>query len=92
MEFDTYRNVWDPQNTTPVTHVDIDIISIKSNVKKLRVVFTGSINNIIVKRDLHSSVDLSSYLPEWVVIGFLAGALFDINIVKSWQFNRSLEI
>ncbi|XP_028126824.1 lectin beta-1 and beta-2 chains-like [Camellia sinensis] len=35
VEFDTYQNTWDPQNITPVTHIGININSIKSNVTRV---------------------------------------------------------
>ncbi|KAI8025195.1 hypothetical protein LOK49_LG02G03132 [Camellia lanceoleosa] len=47
-------------------------ISFDSNSKNLSVVFTGSINNTIVKRSVHFLVDLRDYLPEWVTFGFSA--------------------
>ncbi|KAH7867554.1 hypothetical protein Vadar_002215 [Vaccinium darrowii] len=38
VEFDTYPNFpgWDPNNTTPATHVGIDVNSLRSNVNALR--------------------------------------------------------
>ncbi|KAL7236102.1 hypothetical protein ACSBR1_019385 [Camellia fascicularis] len=35
VEFDTHQNPWDPQNITPVTHIGININSIKSNVTRV---------------------------------------------------------
>ncbi|KAL7236100.1 hypothetical protein ACSBR1_019383 [Camellia fascicularis] len=108
VEFDTFQNSWDPQDITPVTHLGININSIKSNVtkvwyndiphgienealisyrsksKKLSVVVTNTINNVIVKQDLSFRVDLKDYLSEWVTFSFSAATstCFEKNVVK----------
>ncbi|KAF8032058.1 hypothetical protein BT93_D1078 [Corymbia citriodora subsp. variegata] len=42
----------------------------------------------------YQPVNLSEYLPEWVVFGFSAttGQLFEFHSIYSWEFNSSLQI
>lgn len=57
VEFDTYQNSWDPLNITPVTHVGIDVNSLRSNVTA---VWYGNINNG-TENEARISYDSSSF-------------------------------
>jgi len=70
-------------------------IQYNSSAYNLKVSFTGNIvNDKPVKTYLSYNVDLRDYLPERVIFGFSAatGLMFEMNTIKSWSFNSSLEI
>ncbi|CAL5438414.1 unnamed protein product [Camellia sinensis] len=70
------------------------LINYDFSSKNLSVVFTNSINNMTVERNLCFLVDLREYLPEWVAIGLSdsTGMNFEKNTVKSWTLNLTLQI
>ncbi|CAI8615610.1 unnamed protein product [Vicia faba] len=69
-------------------------IQYNSSVHDLKVSFTGNIvDGKPVKSYMSYNVDLRDYLPEKVIFGFSAatGLMFEMNTLKSWSFNSSLE-
>ncbi|MED6109336.1 hypothetical protein PIB30_032558 [Stylosanthes scabra] len=88
VEFDTYRDTWDPDNR----HIGFDVNSIRSTKTASWGFVNGQTANVVISYDgstgllvatvvyastetgyiLTSKVDLKSALPEWVRIGFSA--------------------
>ncbi|KAF7843043.1 L-type lectin-domain containing receptor kinase IX.1 [Senna tora] len=67
-------------------------ISYNSSSQNFSVLFTTFSNNTRFQ-GLHYKVDLSRYLPEWVIVGFSAstGAGYAIHKINSWNFTSTLE-
>ncbi|CAK9136951.1 unnamed protein product [Ilex paraguariensis] len=68
-------------------------ISYNSSSKTLEIFFTGFSIIGSQKDRLYYVLNLMDYLPEWVTFGFSAatGDYFEINNVKKWEFNSSLQ-
>ncbi|XP_057794791.1 L-type lectin-domain containing receptor kinase IX.1-like [Salvia miltiorrhiza] len=66
-------------------------VTYNSTTKILRVDFTGNSGGIFRQHNLSYEVDLRTYLPEYVTVGFAAatGASFEKNNVKSWNFSST---
>ncbi|KAF8032055.1 hypothetical protein BT93_D1075 [Corymbia citriodora subsp. variegata] len=67
-------------------------VTYNSKAMNLSVVFEDDDDNYTSL--YYQPVNLSEYLPEWVVFGFSAttGQLFEAHSIYSWQFNSSLQI
>ncbi|TKY59431.1 Lectin 1 [Spatholobus suberectus] len=68
-------------------------ISYDSGSNKLSVTFTGYKDNVKIKQNLCSVVNLSDVLPEWVEFGFSSatGFFYEEHALSSWSFNSSLD-
>ncbi|XP_030538319.1 L-type lectin-domain containing receptor kinase IX.1-like [Rhodamnia argentea] len=67
-------------------------VAYNSRAMNLSVVFEDDADNVTSLS--YQPVNLTKYLPEWVVFGFSAttGQLFEAHSISSWQFNSSLRI
>ncbi|KAE9446182.1 hypothetical protein C3L33_21920, partial [Rhododendron williamsianum] len=77
VEFDTYRNTWEPSTIFPINHVGI-------NINKM-----WSVHSDAVFRNFYHEVDLSAHLPEWVTFGFSGStrSSYEKNSIQSWEFS-----
>ncbi|CAM8977226.1 unnamed protein product [Rhodiola kirilowii] len=69
-------------------------VDYNSSSKNLSAVFTGFDNGTRILQELHFLIDLRTYLPEWVIIGFsgATGNITALHSVTSWDFSSSLDI
>ncbi|KAL3730036.1 hypothetical protein ACJRO7_027096 [Eucalyptus globulus] len=67
-------------------------VTYNSTAMNLSVVFRDDDDNYTSL--YYQPVNLTEYLPEWVVFGFSAttGQLFEAHTIFSWEFNSSLQI
>ncbi|XVF67312.1 hypothetical protein PTKIN_Ptkin10aG0110800 [Pterospermum kingtungense] len=87
VEFDTYHNVWDPEND----HVGIDINSLVSEKTVTWYRYNG---NTTIQQNLQYEVDFRDYLSEWATFGFSSatGIYYELNSIRSWYFSSNLQI
>ncbi|KAL6347652.1 hypothetical protein AAG906_026180 [Vitis piasezkii] len=92
VEFDTYRNDWDPSNI-PEGQTNHASIKYTSGTKNLSVVLRTGRGNTSSIQSLYYIVDLRKYLPEFATVGISAatGRYFEIHGIHSWSFNSTLE-
>ncbi|XP_056159309.1 L-type lectin-domain containing receptor kinase IX.1-like [Syzygium oleosum] len=67
-------------------------VTYDSRAMNLSVVFGDNAENSVSL--YYQPLNLTEYLPEWVVFGFSAttGQLFEAHAIFSWEFNSSLQI